>query len=82
MVLSKVCVLLISRGKYTLTQLFTGGGLFALGLIHANHGTAITDYLLNHLKDAQSEATRHGGCLGLGLAAMGTNRQDVYEQVL
>lgn len=24
---------------------------------------------------------RHGGCLGLGLAAMGTYRQDVYDQL-
>ncbi|PVD18462.1 hypothetical protein C0Q70_21011 [Pomacea canaliculata] len=24
---------------------------------------------------------RHGGCLGLGLAAMGTARQDIYEQL-
>jgi 26S proteasome regulatory subunit N2 len=24
---------------------------------------------------------RHGGCLGLGLAAMGTHRQDAYEQL-
>lgn len=32
-----------------------GGGLYALGLIHANHGGAITDYLLNQLKDAQNE---------------------------
>lgn len=24
---------------------------------------------------------RHGGCLGLGLSAMGTHRQDVYEQL-
>lgn len=24
---------------------------------------------------------RHGGCLGVGLAAMGTSRQDVYEQL-
>lgn len=24
---------------------------------------------------------RHGGCLGLGLAAMGSHRQDVYEQL-
>lgn len=58
-----------------------GGGLYALGLIHANHGSAIIDYLLNQLKDAQNEATRHGGCLGLGLAAMGTVRQDIYEQL-
>ncbi|RZF43697.1 hypothetical protein LSTR_LSTR010779 [Laodelphax striatellus] len=58
-----------------------GGGLYALGLIHANHGTAIIDYLLSQLKEAQNEMVRHGGCLGLGLAAMGTNRQDVYEQL-
>ncbi|XP_076304410.1 regulatory particle non-ATPase 2 [Tachypleus tridentatus] len=58
-----------------------GGGLYALGLIHANHGAAIIDYLLNQLKDASNEMIRHGGCLGLGLAAMGTQRQDVYEQL-
>ncbi|XP_046393674.1 26S proteasome non-ATPase regulatory subunit 1 [Ischnura elegans] len=58
-----------------------GGGLYALGLIHANHGGAIIDYLLGQLKEAQNEMVRHGGCLGLGLAAMGTHRQDVYEQL-
>ncbi|XP_043284346.1 26S proteasome non-ATPase regulatory subunit 1 [Venturia canescens] len=58
-----------------------GGGLYALGLIHANHGAAITDYLLGQLKDAQNEMVRHGGCLGLGLAAMGSYRQDVYEEL-
>ncbi|XP_046668450.1 26S proteasome non-ATPase regulatory subunit 1 [Homalodisca vitripennis] len=58
-----------------------GGGLYALGLIHANHGAVITEYLLGQLKDAQNEMVRHGGCLGLGLAAMGTHRQDVYEQL-
>lgn len=34
-----------------------GGGLYALGLIHANHGAAITEYLLGQLKDAQNEVT-------------------------
>lgn len=58
-----------------------GGGLYALGLIHANHGANIIDYLLQQLKDAQNENVRHGGCLGLGLAAMGTHRQDVYDQL-
>ncbi|XP_006819466.1 26S proteasome non-ATPase regulatory subunit 1-like, partial [Saccoglossus kowalevskii] len=58
-----------------------GGGLYALGLIHANHGGEITDYLLNQLKEASSDMIRHGGCLGLGLAAMGTARMDVYEQL-
>ena len=58
-----------------------GGGLYALGLIHANHGTNITDYLLEQLKEASNEVIRHGGCLGLGLASMGTQRSDVYEQL-
>lgn len=34
-----------------------GGGLYALGLIHANHGAAITEYLLGQLKDAQNEVS-------------------------
>ena len=34
-----------------------GGGLYALGLIHANHGATITDYLLGQLKDAQNEVS-------------------------
>lgn len=35
-----------------------GGGLYALGLIHANHGANITDYLLGQLKDAQNEVKK------------------------
>jgi len=58
-----------------------GGGLYALGLIHANHGGEITEYLLGQVKEATSEQIKHGGCLGLGLAAMGTHRADVYEQL-
>uniref|UniRef100_A0A1B0FMM2 26S proteasome non-ATPase regulatory subunit 1/RPN2 N-terminal domain-containing protein n=1 Tax=Glossina morsitans morsitans TaxID=37546 RepID=A0A1B0FMM2_GLOMM len=33
------------------------------------------------LKDAQNENVRHGGWLGLSLAAMGTHHQDLYEQL-
>ena len=33
------------------------------------------------VKEASSEQIKHGGCLGLGLAAMGTHRADVYEQL-
>lgn len=58
-----------------------GGGLYALGLIHANHGANILDYLLQQLRDAVHENIRHGGCLGLGLAGMGTHRQDLYTQL-
>ena len=32
-----------------------GGGLYALGLIHANHGGEIIEYLFNQLKSATSE---------------------------
>nr|VZI33130.1 unnamed protein product [Spirometra erinaceieuropaei] len=58
-----------------------GGGLFALGLIHANHGGTMTEYLLTQCKEAVAEPVRHGACLGLGLAAMGTGREDVYDQI-
>jgi len=58
-----------------------GGGLYALGLIHANHGGDITEYLLGQVKEATNEMIKHGGCLGLGLASMGTHRADVYEQL-
>lgn len=58
-----------------------GGGLYALGLIHANHGGEITEYLLEKLKQGGNEPILTGGCLGLGLAAMGTHRADVYEQL-
>jgi len=55
--------------------------LSVTGLIHANHGGEMIDYLLSQLRDATSDVVRHGGCLGLGLAAMGTARQDVYDQL-
>lgn len=32
-----------------------GGSLYALGLIHVNHGAAIIDYILGKLKDAYNE---------------------------
>ncbi|XP_017773967.1 PREDICTED: 26S proteasome non-ATPase regulatory subunit 1-like [Nicrophorus vespilloides] len=57
------------------------GALYALGLIHANHGSKITPYLLQQLKDAPNEIIKHGGCLGIGLAAMGTRNEDIYEQI-
>ena len=57
-----------------------GGGLYALGLIHANHGSEkMITYLIGQLKDATNEVILHGACLGLGLAAMATGRKDVYE---
>ncbi|GMH41090.1 hypothetical protein BSKO_09000 [Bryopsis sp. KO-2023] len=58
-----------------------GGALYALGLIHANHGHDIQDFLLQSLRNAQSEVIQHGACLGLGIAALGTEDEGIFEDV-
>ncbi|XP_065164935.1 26S proteasome non-ATPase regulatory subunit 1-like isoform X2 [Atheta coriaria] len=58
------------------------GALYALGLIHANHGEKIVPYLIQQLKEPTTETNsniKHGGCLGLGLAAMGTCNEEVFS---
>jgi 26S proteasome regulatory subunit N2 len=49
-----------------------GGALYAMGLIHANHGADALEYLKNTLRNNRNEVIQHGACLGLGLAAMAT----------
>ena len=51
-------------------------------MIHANHGADISEYLLGQLKEATTDIVRHGGCLGLGLAAMGTAREGKFYVTL
>ncbi|KAE9552793.1 hypothetical protein FO519_004010 [Halicephalobus sp. NKZ332] len=59
-----------------------GGSLYAYGLIHANHGSPnVIDYLQKQLSNATTAAVRHGACLGLGIAAMGTHNEGVYTQL-
>lgn len=58
-----------------------GGSLFALGLIHANHGTEVVDLLTNQLKTNEGEIVQHGAALGLGAAGMATGNQEVYEEL-
>uniref|UniRef100_A0A915J501 26S proteasome non-ATPase regulatory subunit 1 n=1 Tax=Romanomermis culicivorax TaxID=13658 RepID=A0A915J501_ROMCU len=65
-----------------------GGGLYAYGLIHANHGNdKVIDYLkaqLNKQVGNDNNAAiiiKHGACLGLGLAAMGTHKQGTDTNV-
>ena len=55
-----------------------GGALFALGLIHANHGQDVLKYLAGQLKGTQSEVIQHGACLGLGVAGMATGNDGSY----
>lgn len=51
-----------------------GGSLYALGLVYANHGAEVTGDLVNHITaEGATEVVQHGGCLGLGLAAMASH---------
>ena len=57
-----------------------GGSLYALGIIHANHGVglgqSVSQYLLTQVREnAANEVIVHGACLGLGLASMASCNQ-------
>ncbi|KAH8484028.1 hypothetical protein Peur_063695 [Populus x canadensis] len=56
-----------------------GGALYALGLIHANHGEGIKQFLRESIRSTSVEVIQHGACLGLGLAALGTADEDIYD---
>lgn len=58
-----------------------GGSLYALGLIYANHGGMAIDYLREQFKKATEEVIQHGGALGLGVAAMATEDEGIYEDL-
>lgn len=61
-----------------------GGALYALGLIHAAKGVGegLVPYLLETLDAAgPNEPIQHGGYLALGLAAMGTADQTLFERL-
>ena len=58
-----------------------GGSLFALGLIHANHGTDVMELLKNTLKNNAAEIVQHGAALGLGAAGMATGNEEIYEEL-
>jgi 26S proteasome regulatory subunit N2 len=58
-----------------------GGSLYALGLIYANHGTHVLDYLRDQFKSTQEEVIQHGGALGLGVAGMATGSDEIYEEL-
>ncbi|OIW15206.1 hypothetical protein TanjilG_08798 [Lupinus angustifolius] len=58
-----------------------GGALYALGLIHANHGEGIKQFLRDSLNSTTVEVIQHGACLGLGLSSLGTADEDVYEEI-
>ncbi|KAL5711772.1 26S proteasome non-ATPase regulatory subunit 1 A [Ranunculus cassubicifolius] len=58
-----------------------GGALYALGLIHANHGEGIKQFLRESLRSTNVEVIQHGACLGLGLSSLGTADEEIYDDV-
>lgn len=58
-----------------------GGSLYALGLIHANHGGPTVDFLRKEFTKTTDETIQHGAALGLGVAAMGSGDDDIYEEL-
>ncbi|PKI85993.1 proteasome regulatory particle base subunit [Malassezia vespertilionis] len=58
-----------------------GGSLFALGLIHANHGGSVLELLINTLRTNTADVVQHGAALGLGAAGMATENEEVYEEL-
>jgi len=69
-----------------------GGSLYALGLIHANHGASsapdaqgesVTQMLLNQIVTRQDqEVVAHGACLGFGVAAMASGDEEAFGTLL
>ncbi|KAL9078726.1 MAG: hypothetical protein Q9157_002371 [Trypethelium eluteriae] len=58
-----------------------GGALYALGLIYSNHGTHVLDYLRDQFNRATDEVVQHGGALGLGVAAMATGSEELFDNL-
>ncbi|KAI7883369.1 armadillo-type protein [Mucor mucedo] len=58
-----------------------GGSLYALGLINANHGAEVLNFLKTALKDTSDDVIQHGACLGLGVAGMATANEEIYEDL-
>ncbi|KRZ11698.1 26S proteasome non-ATPase regulatory subunit 1 [Trichinella zimbabwensis] len=58
------------------------GGFYALGLIHAGHGNeALFARLQRELNSTNNEVLRHGLCLGFGVAAFGSMRGDLCDDL-
>ena len=53
-----------------------------LGLIYANHGTHVLDYLRKEFVKAEEEVVQHGAALGLGVAGMATGSELIYENLM
>ncbi|KAF6257926.1 26S proteasome regulatory complex [Scenedesmus sp. NREL 46B-D3] len=71
----------LPREGHTGSPYSEGGALYALGLITANHGAGTQPFLTEGLRSSSNPIIQHGACLGLGLAALGTNDEEVFEDL-
>lgn len=76
----------LPQGGVSASPYSEAGALYALGLIHANKGgsgdSATISYLSDSLNNAgNNEIVQHGACLGLGLAAMATGNEGIFNQL-
>ncbi|KAI5984975.1 hypothetical protein EDC04DRAFT_3002415 [Pisolithus marmoratus] len=58
-----------------------GGALYALGMINAYGGGQTMDYLRETLRNSQNEVVQHSAALGLSIAGMGSQNNDVYDDL-
>lgn len=58
-----------------------GGSLYAFGLIYANHEGWAVDLIREHFNKATEEVVQHGGALGLGVSAMATGDEGIYNDL-
>lgn len=76
----------LPRGGMSSSPYSESGALYALGLIHCNKGgagdSATVSYLSEALRNAgTNEVVQHGACLGIGLAAMATGNETIFEDL-
>lgn len=76
----------LPRGEVTGSPYSEAGALYALGLIHANKGgsgdSSTISYLSNALRNAgNNDVVLHGACLAVGLAAMATGDEALFQEV-
>jgi 26S proteasome regulatory subunit N2 len=76
----------LPQGGQSASPYSESGALYALGLIHANKGgsgdSATITYLTEALRNGgNNEIVQHGACLGIGLAAMATGNEELFENL-
>eukprot|EP01041_Mallomonas_annulata_P003308 gene3308-6550_t len=76
----------LPRGGMSSSPYSESGALYALGLIHFNKGGSGDSVTISYLSEAlrnagTNEVVQHGACLGIGLAAMATGNEVLFDEL-